>query len=405
MTNSIVRPRITAVADSDSYLKLAYSTLSALGPEWDKRVILVRSPLLPTDEQIIAATRGTCFAGTRPEVASMSSLNFGSLGADIVFAAATGPVVNELFSRLLRSISTGPRPAALLSALPGVAYPATSKGWNYRRGGDAFIVHSHAEAREFSQLAESTTGHSPTILVSKLPFLATAGFPKPHEHPISSVVFAAQAKVPVQRVEREQILRTLDQTARLNPHVRMIVKLRARAGEPQTHAEAFPYDSLWDELVREGKVKAKNIEFATGSMDVVLTPGACVLTVSSTAALEAVDRGLPVLVLTDFGFNEAMLNTVFRGSGLLGTLEQVPALDFSNPNKGWLRENYFHRRGPEFESALTHYAARAGNGQLESSNEQLALIRDVAMRQQIRTMLPGPLLSLVRKVRRAWVKT
>src|SRR5690606_19012151 len=105
-------------------------------------------------------------------------------------------------------------------------------------------------------------------------------------------------------------------------------------------------------LVHKGKVKAKNIEFATGSMDAVLTPGACLLTVSSTAALEAVDRGLPVLVLTDFGFNEAMLNTVFRGSGLLGTLEQVPALDFSNPNKGWLRENYFHRRGPEFESAL-----------------------------------------------------
>lgn len=403
MNNSTFRPRITAVADSDSYLKLAYSTLSGLGPEWDKRVVLVRTPLLPTNEQIIAAARGTSFAGSRPEVLSMSSLNFDSLNADIIFASATGPIVSELFTKLLRT-STRSRPAALLSALPGVAYPATTKGWNYRRGGDAFIVHSHAEAREFSQLAEDESGHSPTILVSKLPFLGTAGFPQATSQPLSSIVFAAQAKVPVQRTEREAILRALDTAARLNPQVRVVVKLRAWAGEPQTHTEAFPYDALWDGLVNSGAVRAKNIEFITGSMDAVLNENAALLTVSSTAALEAVDRGLPVLVLTDFGFNEEMLNTVFRGSGLLGTLEQVRELEFSFPNRAWLRENYFHRRGPEFGSALMHYASRARSGQLETSNAQRVLVRDVAFRQQVRTVLPRPLLSLLLKLRKTMSK-
>lgn len=404
MDTPAFRPRITAVADSDSYLKLAYTTLSGLGPEWDKRVIVVRTPLLPTDEQIIAAARNTSFAGTRPAVLPMSSLNFDSLDADIVFAAATGPVVNELFGKLLRSASPRPRPAALLSALPGVAYPATSKGWNHRRAGDGFIVHSHAEAREFTFLAEENPGHNPTILVSKLPFLATAGFPQADPAPIKSVVFAAQAKVPVLRNERIAILQALDQTARLNPSVRVVVKLRARSGEPQTHAEAYPYDDLWEELVAAGRVKDKNIKFATGSMDAVLNQGAALLTVSSTAALEAVDRGLPVLVLTDFGFNEEMLNTVFRGSGLLGTLEQVPLLDFSSPNKAWLRENYFHRQGPEFGSALLHYATRARNGELHVSDAQAALIRDIAFRQHVRTVLPRPILSVLRKVRRSWLR-
>lgn len=404
MNSLTFRPRITAVADSDSYLKLAYSTLSELGPEWDKQVILVRTPLLPTDEQIIAAARNTSFAGTKPAVFPMSSLNFSSLDADIIFAAATGPVVNELFGKLLRSTATRERPAALLSALPGVAYPATSKGWNYRRSGDGFIVHSHAEAREFMFLAEQNPGHNPTILVSKLPFLATAGFPQPSLLPINSVVFAAQAKVPVLRTERCAILLALDKTARLNPSVRVVVKLRARSGEPQTHAEAYPYDDLWEELVASGRVKANNIEFATGSMDAVLKQGAALLTVSSTAALEAIDRGLPVLVLTDFGFNEEMLNTVFRGSGLLGTLDQVPLLDFLSPNKAWLRENYFHRQGPEFGSALLHYAARARSGELHTSDVQSALIREIAFRQHVRTVLPRPILSLLRKVRRSWLR-
>lgn len=402
MNSLTFRPRITAVADSDSYLKLAYSTLSELGPEWDKRVILVRTPLLPTEEQIIAASRNTSFAGTRPEVIPMASLNFSSLDADIIFAAATGPVVNELFGKLLRSTAARERPAALISALPGVAYPATSKGWNYRRAGDGFIVHSHAEAREFTFLAEQNPGHNPTILVSKLPFLTTVGFPQPDVVPISSVVFAAQAKVPVLRTERLAILQALDKTARLNPAVRVLVKLRARSGEPQTHAEAYPYDDLWEELVASGQVKAKNIEFATGSMDAVLKQGAALLTVSSTAALEALDRGLPVLVLTDFGFNEEMLNTVFRGSGLLGTLDQVPLLDFSSPNKAWLRENYFHRQGQEFGSALLHYASRARDGELQTSDAQSALIREIAFRQHVRTVLPRPILSLLRKLRRSW---
>ncbi|PQZ90288.1 hypothetical protein CQ018_14955 [Arthrobacter sp. MYb227] len=405
MNSQTFRPRITAVADSDSYLKLAYSTLSGLGSDWDKRVVLVRTPLLPTDEQIISASHNTSFAGTRPEVLPMSSLTFDSLDADIIFASSTGPVVSELFSKLLRSTSTRVRPAALLSALPGVAFPATTKGWNYRRAGDGFIVHSHAEAREFSQLAEEEPGHSPTILVSKLPFLATAGFPQPETSPINSVVFAAQAKVPVLRTERVAILRALDKTACLNPAVRVIVKLRAKAGEPQTHAEAHPFDSLWNELVEAGSVKAQHVEFTTGSMDAVLNEGAALLTVSSTAALEALDRGLPVLVLTDFGFNEAMLNTVFRGSGLLGTLEQVPTLEFSSPNKAWLRENYFHRRGPEFGVALNHYASRARAGELETSEAQRSLIRDIALRQHIRTALPRPVLSLLRKLRRSWLRT
>ena len=397
------RPSIVAVADSDSYLKLACTTLSALGPEWDCRVVLVRTPIAPPSEQVAAATFGTSFENQNIEVVTRSALNFDSLHEHIIFAAATGPGVSELFTKLLRSKANAVRPAALISALPGVAYPATTKGWGYRRSADAFIVHSHAEAREFSFLAEQESGHRPDILVSKLPFLKTAGFPISLQGPITTVVFAAQAKVPVEISERTSILLALDRIKCLNPQVRVIVKLRARAGEPQTHAEAHPFDTLWASLVAEGKVGQGHVEFLTGAMDKVLVPGSALLTVSSTAALEAVDRGLPVLVLTDFGLNDQMLNSVFRGSGLLGTLDDASLLRFSFPNRAWLRENYFHRRGTEFVSALSHYAQRAQDNALITTNEQLSMLREVALRQRIRTSLPRPALQALLRIRRWWV--
>ncbi|OIH85540.1 hypothetical protein BLJ79_05085 [Arthrobacter sp. UCD-GKA] len=403
MNTPASRPSIVAVADSDSYLKLACTTLDALGPDWDRRVVLVRTPIAPTPEQVAAATAGTCFQDVHIPVLPRAALDYRSLDAHIIFAAATGPVVSELFTKLLRSRATTVRPSALISALPGVAYPATTKGWAYRRSGDAFIVHSHAEAREFLQLAEAETGHRPDVLVSKLPFLKTAGFPQPAPIPIDTVVFAAQAKVPVQRAEREEILLALEQVARLNPAVRVVAKLRARAGEPQTHLEAHPYDSLWEELVAAGKVGNGHVEFVTGPMENSLAPGSALLTVSSTAALEAVDRGLPVLVLTDFGLNDAMLNSVFRGSGLLGTLDDAASLHFSFPNRAWLRENYFHRRGPEFASALAHYAQRAANQTLTTSDAQLAMVKEVAFRQRVRTTLPRPALAVLLRIRRWWL--
>lgn len=401
MNTAETRPRIVAVADSDSYLKLACTTLAALGPSWERRVVLVRTPIEPTAEQITAATAGTCFAGRPVPVLSIAALTYAGLDADVVFAAATGPVVSELFSKLLRTGDKAARPAALISALPGLAYPATAKGWAYRRSADAFIVHSLTEAREFTRIATQETGHRPEILVSRFPFLQSAGIPQQHPGKIDTVVFAAQAKVPVQRTERLRILLALEAVARLNPGLRVIVKLRAQAGEPQTHAEAHPYDALWQELVSDPTFVHGNVEFMTGAMAPVLAPGSALLTVSSTAALEAVDRGLRVLVLTDFGLNDEMLNSVFHGSGVLGTLGDLAQLGFRFPDRAWLGENYFHRQDPGVSPALAEYASRARTGTLGTSAGQLANTRSALLRQRVRTVLPHRALRVLLRFRRA----
>lgn len=396
------RLRITAVADSDSYLKLACAQLDRLGPEWERRVVLVRSPLLPTALQLRSAVSGTFMEGRTPAILQTHRLAAELRETDVVFAAATGPVAQEVFYRMSRA--RGPRAGrganrpALVSALPGVAYPATEKALRYRALGDAFITHSHAESRAFSELAESLDTDT-RILLGRLPFLGSPARPTSVTVPIRRVVFAAQAKMPFERAERERVLLSLADTALGHPGLDVVVKLRAYAGEPQTHLERHPYDSLWRDLVDSGRVTDGSVRFAAGPMSTVLEPGTALATVSSTAVIEALDRGLPAVVLGDFGVSERLLNQVFAGSGLLGTLDDVAALDFRQPHREWLRDNYFHTEHVGLGDLLAQLAERSRAGKLTVDASALTSARRRAARSRVRTALPRPLLDLLRGIR------
>lgn len=398
-----MKPSVLAIADSDSYLKLATSFLHRLGPEWDRKVYLARTPVMPTEQQISAAFEGTDLDPEMLEVIHLSQLEADSVQEDIIFASATGPVVAEIYSRMLRTEPVDARRTALISALPSVAYPATQKGWNYRRAGDAFICHSHAEARDFSFMTEYHAGHQPTIMVSKLPFLNCTGFPPAQEKLINRLVFAPQAKVPETAEQRESILLALEKASKMNPGLEVMIKLRAKAGEPQTHLEAHPYDSLFSQLQAQNKISPESrIQFDTGSMSEALIPGSALVTVSSTAALESIDRGLPTMVLSDFGVNRQMINTVFVASGIIGDLDDVVALNFGEPSKAWLRENYFHRMDRSFFQSLEILAQRANSGKLRTDPETLAFIRRQPLRHRLRTALPSPLVKVLLKMRRGY---
>ncbi|MFI6318454.1 DUF6716 putative glycosyltransferase [Nonomuraea sp. NPDC050556] len=151
------------------------------------------------------------------------------------------------------------------------------------------------------------------------------------------VVFATQAKVPRGREERERILLALAKLADERPELDVVVKLRAREDERQTHNERHHYERLWREMGAPGRLL-----FEAGPMQEQLADAAGFVTVSSTAALEAIAAGVPSLVLADFGVSAEMINLVFEGSGLLGTLDELSAGEFRTPDAAWCAENYFH---------------------------------------------------------------
>lgn len=449
---------ILAVADSDSYLKYAVHFLERL-PGWRRQVMVVRSPVEPTSVQTRAALAGTFLQGRPPAVLPLKRLVVNANPApDVVLVAATGPVAREV----LLQWATAPHRPALVTALPGVSMPATRRALEFRELSDLFLVHSIAEAGAFAAIGAARTPdpvvdtdpdgpaesieaadpetdgvpdaagkagaspaagagpapaepeaedvvpelRAPELAVARLPMLLHDALPHPDTEPISRIVFAAQAKMPFEHDERASILLRLAATARARPDVEVVVKLRARHGEPQTHLERYPYDVLWSELRRTGAVRGDELDWADGPLAPLLGAGTALVTVSSTAAVEAMDRGLRVGVLSDFGVSHELLNELFLGSGVLTTLDAVERLELTTVASAWGSDNYFHddeavqrSAWPSAQEAMSALAERARAGDLGLDAEIMARARTRAWRHRLRTRLPAPVLHAARRVR------
>ncbi|GAA4081779.1 DUF6716 putative glycosyltransferase [Nonomuraea soli] len=322
--------KILAVADSDSYLKWAASLLGDLPDGCRTELAVIRTPIVPSAEQIAAAVGGR----PAPPVLSARSLRRTAerLRPDAVLVACTGPVVDVLVSEVLKGLG-----AVFVTGLPGIAVPATEKAWLFRSACDLFVAHSGREVAEFEEIGRRLGGGG-SVGLARLPFLRSAVPAGAEGGSGSKVVFATQAKVPVAREERERILLALAELAAARPELEVVVKLRALEGERQTHNERHPYQRLWRELGEPGR-----LTFAAGPMGEHLAGAAGFVTVSSTAALEAIAWRVPSLVLDDFGVSAEMINLVFEGSGLLGDLGDLARGDFRAPLPGWCEENYFQR--------------------------------------------------------------
>lgn len=354
------RIRVMAVADSDSYLKWSAALLGALpGEGWDTDLAVVRSPVAPSADQVRAAVAGTPLEGREVPVRGALELRNRLLRErpDVLMLNCTGPVVDALAHALV-----GEWRPVLVSGLPGISVPATERAWLYRSTVDLFVLHSHREVAEFTELG-ARLGATGEIGLATLPFLPEprprAGGGRPR------VVFASQAKVPAEQGQREQVLLGLAALAEARPDLEVVVKLRAREDEAQTHKERYHYEALWRYMAARGEVRPDAVAFRTGPMVEYLEDAAGFVTVSSTAALEAFALDVPTLVLTDFGLNAEQINLVFEGSGVLGTLDDVRAARFRRVDRGWLRANYFHPvHENDWVRRLTALVAAARRGEL-----------------------------------------
>ncbi|MEV4751907.1 DUF6716 putative glycosyltransferase [Streptosporangium amethystogenes subsp. fukuiense] len=373
------------MADSDSYLKWAACLLRDLPSGCTRELAVIRTPITPSPGQISAAVAGSA---ADPPVLSARALRRAAerFGPDVVLAACTGPVVDVLVGEVLAGLR--PRPV-FVSGLPGISVPATEKAWLFRSGCELFVLHSGREVEEFSAMGRELGGGG-QVGLARLPFLrgqeevARIG-------PRDRVVFATQAKVPRRRQERESVLLALAELAGRRPDLDVVVKLRALDGERQTHNERHHYQRLWQSLVAEGRVRAGTVRFAAGPMHEHLAHAAGFVTVSSTAALEAIAQQVPLLVLSDFGVGAEMINLVFEGSGLLGTLDDLSAGRFLEPDAAWCRDNYFHP-GDESDwvSRMVSLVGQARSGRLVPARSLLDGPEYAAARRRARMRVEVP---------------
>jgi putative glycosyltransferase DUF6716 len=336
--------RVAVLADSDTRWKWGALTARRIAPHARVDGLLLRGRATPTPRQLAEV-------GVRPAVLrEVTGADFvretvraaqAGEGYDAVVLACVGGAVQALLHALAHATGQTPgvRRPVLVTGYVGVVYEKFSDGLLLRHGADVILANSRHDAERFRALYAGVGAESGGVVECALPFLdgegapdgAARAEPADADRPFT-VVFAVQPSVPADRDGRGYLLRRAAAHARAHPRREVLVKLRSRPGEHTTHLDEEPYQRLTARL--PGGLPA-NCRLVYGHMGRVLDRADLLVTVSSTAALESLHRGLPTAVLTDLGVREALGNHYFVGSGCLTSWDALDAGHLPKADPDW----------------------------------------------------------------------
>jgi hypothetical protein len=308
------------LADSDSRWKWGASVARQLAPDHLLDAYFLRGRMTPTERQLAEV-------GIEPDLhrtATPADLvdDPALAGADIVVLATAGGLTLSLLHALgLAWQGRADRPVTVTGYV-GVVYEKLVDGLLNRAGSDLLLANGAFDAARFRYTLGGVGVDPNTVVEAALPFLggapydpAAAGRDQPF-----TVCFAAQPSVPAGRKARLQLLERAALHARRHPGRLVLVKLRSLPGEHTTHVEAHPYQLLVEDLAQP---VPENLRLVYGHMGEVLDRTDLLVTVSSTAAIESLHRGIPTAILTDFGLREAHGNHYFTNSGCLASWPEL----------------------------------------------------------------------------------
>ncbi|KAA6215453.1 hypothetical protein CP973_35275 [Streptomyces albofaciens JCM 4342] len=320
------------LADSDTRWK--WGALTAYRIQTDIRLdgYLLRGRATPTVRQLDEVGAR---ADTLREIRGVDFLELMKDTAryDVVVLACVGGAVQAMLHGLAHAWRGAARRPVVVTGYVGVVYEKLADGLLLRHGADVVLANSRHDADRFRAVYEGVGADGGSVVECALPFLGGA----PYEPALGgrpyTVVFAAQPSVPDRRDDRTYLLRRAAEHARRHPDREVLVKLRSKPGEHTTHIEELPYQKL---AARLPGGLPPNCRLAYGNMGEVLDRTDLLVTVSSTAALESLHRGIPTAVLTDLGIREVLGNHHFLGSGCLASWDELDAGHRPEPDSDWL---------------------------------------------------------------------
>ncbi|MGN9792222.1 DUF6716 putative glycosyltransferase [Streptomyces sp. NPDC054847] len=337
--------RVAVLADSDTRWKWGALTARRIAPSTSVELsgFLLRGRATPTARQL--AEVGVSADALREVTGNefLRAMRDGSY--DIVVLALVGGGVQAMLHGLA-ALGQDRRPV-VVTGYVGVVYEKLSDGLLLRHGADVVLANSRHDATRFRAVYEGVGADAGSVTEAALPFLGGAPY-RPQEGR-DTVVFAVQPSVPESRADRAYLLRRLVEHARLHPDREVLLKLRSKPGEHTTHLEEVPYQKLAEKL--PGGLPP-NFRPVYGNMGEVLDRTDLLVTVSSTAALEALHRRIPTAVLTDLGVREALGNHHFLGSGLLASWDRLDGGHRPTPDADWLSRQGVAVGGGSYESAF-----------------------------------------------------
>ncbi|MFE2164711.1 DUF6716 putative glycosyltransferase [Streptomyces sp. NPDC059447] len=327
-----IRKRVAVLADSDTRWKWGALTARRLVPDdHDLTGYLLRGRATPTARQLGEV-------GVRAD--RLSEVTCAEFLAeiererhDVIVLALVGGAVQAVLHGARALWPDPARRPVFVTGYVGVVYEKLADGLLLRHGADLVLANSRHDAERFRAVYEGVGADAAAVTETALPFLGGAPYERAGSR-AHTVVFAVQPSVPDSRADRAYLLERAAGHARLHPEREVLIKLRSKPGEHTTHLEEQPYQRLAERI--PGGLPA-NCRLVYGNMGEVLDGTDLLVTVSSTAALESLHRGVPTAVLTDLGIREALGNHHFLGSGCLASWDQLDAGLLPQGDPDWLR--------------------------------------------------------------------
>ncbi len=351
---SVAAMKVVVLADTDSRWKWGLLTARQLFPASVPVGLLLHSLRGPSAQQLAdsGVEQQPTIVESIPGFVASEDLD----AVDVIVLALPGGGVQAVLHGLARRWTTPGRRPVVISGYVGVVYEKHVEGLLLRAGSDVILANSPADAESFRTMLAGAGQDPSVVLPTVLPFLGQADSAR-ETGTLFTVTFAAQPGVPGPRTDREFVIRRLIRHATLHPEREVLLKVRARVGEHTTHREDHPYQLLGPRL---GVEKPANLHVVHGNMGEVLDRTDLLVTVSSTAAVEAMHRGIPTAILTDFGLKERLGNHYFLGSGCLASFSDLDAGATPRVDPEWARNRGI---GPSdaVERAQEHVAALAAD--------------------------------------------
>ncbi|MEU6274414.1 DUF6716 putative glycosyltransferase [Streptomyces populi] len=349
--------RIAVIADSDTRWKWGASVARRIAPEHALDALFLRTRATPTERQLteIGIVPDTRRGVTVAELVDDEEL----AAADVVVLATAGGTTLALTHGLGIAWEGRQRRPVTVTGYVGVVYEKMVDGLMARAGTDLVLANGSHDADRFRAAFASVGVDPDSVVECALPFLGGEPYAPSPERPFT-LTFAVQPSVPKGRESRLKLLERAAAHARRHPERLVLMKLRSLPGEHTTHVEADPYQLLVERLAEPAPA---NLRLVHGNMGEVLDRTDLLVTVSSTAALESMHRGIPTAILTDFGVREAHGNHYFVHSGCLASWDDLDAGAAPRVDPAWAARQGVGKSDP-YAAARARVAELAGPGRL-----------------------------------------
>lgn len=349
--------RIAVIADSDTRWKWGASVARQIAPEHALDALFLRTRATPTERQL---TEIGIVPDTRRDVTVAELVDDRELAtADVLVLATAGGTTLALTHGLGIAWQGRERRPVTVTGYVGVVYEKMVDGLMTRAGTDLVLANSGYDADRFRAAFASVGVDPDSVVECALPFLGGEPYAPSAERPFT-LTFAVQPSVPKGRASRLQLLERAAAHARRHPDRLVLMKLRSLPGEHTTHVEADPYQLL---VEKTAEPVPANLRLVYGNMGEVLDRTDLLVTVSSTAALESMHRGIPTAILTDFGVREAHGNHYFVHSGCLASWDDLDAGAAPRVDPAWATRQGVGKSDP-YAAARARVAALEAAGRL-----------------------------------------